>query len=251
VFGITSIIRGGIPVNTRFPGFPPEAMQFFRGLARNNRREWFQPRKPVFEEKVKRPMWEMVEALNASMRKFAPDYVTDPAKAIYRFYRDTRFSKDKTPYKDHIAASFPRRGLPGQGGAGYYFAVSHKDVGIGGGVYMPLPETLRAIRHHIAEHHEEFRKIIKARNLGTLFGGMQGEQLSRVPKGFAKEHPAEDLLRYKQFLLYVELPPELATSPKLFGEVNKRFVAMTPFMDFLNAPLMKTAKKPDARDFLL
>lgn len=238
-------------MKNRFPGFPPEAMQFFRGLARNNRRDWFLPRKPVFEEKVKRPMWEMVEALNASMKEFAPDYVTDPAKAIYRFYRDTRFSKDKTPYKDHIAASFPRRGLPGQGGAGYYFAVSHKDVGIGGGVYMPLPETLRAIRNHVAEHHAEFRRIIGARAVGQLFGGMQGEQLSRVPKGFAKNHPAEDLLRYKQFLLYVELPPDIAVSPKLFEEVQKRFRAMAPFVDFLNAPLARPARKVDVRDFLV
>ncbi len=224
-------------------------MQFFRGLARNNRREWFLPRKPVFEEKVKRPMWEMVEALNASMKEFAPDYVTDPAKAIYRFYRDTRFSKDKSPYKEHIAASFPRRGL--QGGAGYYFAVSHKNVGIGGGVYMPLPETLRTIRNRLAEHHAEFRKIVAARAVRRLFGGMQGQQLSRVPKGFAKDHPAEDLLRYKQFLLYVELPADLAVTSKLFEEVQTRFRAMAPFVDFLNSPLARPGRKIDARDFLV
>jgi len=226
----------------RFAGFPPEAMQFFRGLARNNNREWFLPRKPVFEEKVKRPMWELVEALNASMKQFAPDYVTDPAKAIYRFYRDTRFSKDKSPYKDHIAASFPRRGL--QAGAGYYVAVSHKEVGIGGGVYMPPPETLLAIRNRIAERHEEFRRIVGTRAVERLFGGVQGEQLTRVPKGFTKDHPAEDLLRFKQFLLYVELPADIAVTPELFMEVQKRFRAMAPFMDFLNAPLARAVKVP-------
>src|SRR5271165_7451590 len=105
----------------RFAGFPPEALAFLRAIARNNNREWFLPRKALFEEKVKRPMWELVEALNRSMKEFAPDYVTDPEKAIYRFYRDTRFSKDKSPYKDHIAASFPRRGLQG-GAAGFYVA---------------------------------------------------------------------------------------------------------------------------------
>src|SRR5579863_8812753 len=136
-------------MSTGFPGFPGEALQFFRGLARNNNREWFLPRKPLFEEKVKRPMWELVEALNASMKEFAPEYATDPAKAIYRFYRDTRFSKDKSPYKDHIAASFSRRGLSRHEGGGYYFAVSHKEVAVGGGVYMPLPETLVAIRRQI------------------------------------------------------------------------------------------------------
>src|SRR5690349_6202789 len=106
-------------MKTPFPGSSPEAMQFFRGLARNNRREWFQPRKPIFEQEIKQPMHDLVEAVNGAMRSFAPDYVTEPAKAVYRFYRDTRFSKDKTPYKDHIAASFDHRGLAGQGGAGF------------------------------------------------------------------------------------------------------------------------------------
>jgi uncharacterized protein (DUF2461 family) len=88
------------------------------------------------------------------------------------------------------------------------------------------------------------RKITQARAVRQLFGGMQGEQLTRVPKGFAAGHPAEDLLRYKQFLLYVELAPELATTPELFGELVKHFRAMTPFLDFLNAPL--AARKPSA-----
>jgi uncharacterized protein (TIGR02453 family) len=234
-------------MSTGFPGFPSEAVTFLRSLARNNNREWFLPRKPLFEEKVKRPMWELVEAVNTTMKEFAPDYVTDPAKAIYRFYRDTRFSKDKSPYKDHIAASFPRRGLGSEGAAGYYFAVSHKNVGIGGGVYMTQPQTLLAIRNHIAEHAGEFRKILQARSVRTLFSEMHGEQLSRVPKGFAKDHPAEDLLRFKQFLLYSELPVDLATSPELYVEIRKRFRAMAPFLEFLNAPLLNSKNKPKER----
>jgi uncharacterized protein (TIGR02453 family) len=218
-----------------FPGFPKEGIQFMRALARHNDRDWFLPRKPIFEEKVKQPMRQLVEAVNAAMKSFAPEYVTDPDKAIYRIYRDTRFSKDKTPYKDHIAASFPRRGLPG--GAGYYFAVSHKNVAIGGGIYMPAPQTLLAMRNHVALHHQDFRRIAKARAVKELFGQVQGEQLSRVPKGFEATHPAADLLRFKQFILYMELPPELAAGPELLGEIVKRFRAMRPFLEFLNAPL--------------
>jgi uncharacterized protein (TIGR02453 family) len=234
-------------MSTGFPGFPSEGITFLRGLARNNNREWFLPRKPLFEEKVKRPMWELVEAVNTAMKEFAPDYMTDPAKAIYRFYRDTRFSKDKSPYKDHIAASFPRRGLTCEGAAVYYFAVSHKNVGIGGGVYMTQPQTLLAIRNHIAEHVGEFHKILQARPVRTLFGEMHGEQLSRVPKGFAKDHPAENLLRFKQFLLYSELPVDLATTPELYVEIRKRFRAMAPFLEFLNAPLLNSKNKPKER----
>jgi uncharacterized protein (DUF2461 family) len=102
---------------------------------------------------------------------------------------------------------------------------------------MPEPETLRAMRQHVAEHHEEFRKIAGARAIRQLFTAVQGEQLSRVPKGYASEHPAADILRMKQYLLYVELPPDLATTPALYIEVVKHFRAMTPFVEFLNTPL--------------
>ena len=226
-------------------------MQFFRGLARNNNRDWFLPRKPLFEDKVKGPMLELVEAVNGGLKRFAPDYVTDPSKAVYRFYRDTRFSKDKSPYKDHIAASFRHRHLGGEGGgAGFYFAVSHKNVGIGGGVYMPSPETLLSIRTHIAEFHDQFETLLKGRAVKRLLGELQGEQLSRVPKGFCAEDPAADLLRRKQFLLHTELGPEIATTPELYEAIVSRFKAMTPFMEFLNAPLAAKGRKMDPRELL-
>lgn len=231
-----------------FPGFPAEGLQFFRGLARNNRREWFQPRKAIFEQQVKEPVRTLVSAVNAALMGFAPEYVTDPDKAIYRIYRDTRFSHDKTPYKQHIAASFHRRGTTLHGEAGYYFAVSHREVAIGGGVYMPEPAVLLGIRNQLAARHAEFRKILAARAVRQFFGEMQGEQLSRVPKGFAADHPAADLLRFKQFLLYVELEPDLATSPTLYGEIVQRFRAMKPFMDFLTAPAAARRRKMDARE---
>lgn len=228
-----------------FPGFPQEGIDFFRRLARNNRREWFLPRKAIFEEQVKQPMRELVEALDAALARFAPAHVTDPGRAIYRFYRDTRFSADKSPYKDRIAATFPRRGLTRHEGASYYFSVSHKEVAIGGGVYLPTPETLAAIRQHIAGRHEDFRRILAARALRSLCGEMQGERLARVPKGFAADHAAADLLRFKQFLFYVELPPETAVTAALYDEIVKRFRVMAPFTDFLNEPLIGRRKKAD------
>ena len=235
-----------------FSGFPPEAMQFFRGLARNNNRDWFLPRKNIFEEKVKQPMRELVEVVNAGMKSYAPDHVAEPDKAIYRFYRDTRFSKDKTPYKDRIAATFPRRGLSRHEGAGYYFSVSHKEVAMGGGVYMPMPETLRAIRHHIAGHAADFARLVNGRVTKKLYGGVQGEQLSRIPKGFPADHPAADFLRYKQFLFYVELAPDIAESGAIAATVNEHFKAISGFVDFLNAPFVgKKTNKVDARELLL
>jgi uncharacterized protein (TIGR02453 family) len=238
-------------MRSRFPGFPPEGLKFFQDLARHNNRDWFQPRKPIFEEHVKQPMLELVEALNGAMKSFAPEYATDPAKAIYRIYRDTRFSKDKTPYKDHIAASFFRGGTGPHKYGGYYVHVSHKEIAVGGGVYMPEPEVLLAIRGHIASNHQDLRKILAAPAVGRLLGKLQGDQLSRVPKGFPATHPAADLLRFKSLILYVNLAPELATTPQFFTEVLARFRAMKPFLDFLTAPAGAKREKISARDLFV
>src|SRR6476619_2195447 len=129
-------------------------------------------------------MLELVTALMRRLADFAPHHVGDPNKAIYRIYRDTRFSKNKTPYKTHIAAVFPRRDLEKHGGAGYYFSVSPDEIEVGGGVYMPSPESLRAIREHLAGAHQEFRRIVAARPVRRLFGEVYGDRLTRVPKGF-------------------------------------------------------------------
>lgn len=220
-----------------FAGFPQEAISFFRGLRKNNKREWFQPRKPVFDEKVKAPMVELVNALNAEMMKFAPDYVTDPQAAIYRLYRDTRFSADKTPYKDHIAASFIRRGTEKHAAAGFYFSVSDKNSEVAGGVYLPGKEQLLAIRTFLLENHEEFRELLAQKKLQELLGGIQGQRLTRPPKGFPAGHAAEDLIRYKQWYVYAYLDSGVVTTPKLLPELVERFRLMTPLIDFLNRPL--------------
>jgi uncharacterized protein (TIGR02453 family) len=220
-----------------FPGFPPEALKFLRSLERNNRREWFQPRKEIFETKVKAPMVDLVEAINAGLPAFAPEHINDPKQAVYRIYRDTRFSPDKTPYKTHIAAIFPRRGLGRQSSAGFYVHLSTKSFGIAAGSYMPGPDELFAIRTWIAENHEALRKA--ARGPEKLMGKLHGDSLTRAPKGFDPAHPAGDLIRMKSWLYWVELDTAIAESPKLLGEIMKRLRTATPVIDMLNAALLK------------
>lgn len=212
--------------------FPPEAITFLKGLEKNNTRDWFQPRKEIFESKLKAPMLELVESINAELLKFAPEHITEPRKAVYRIYRDTRFSKDKTPYKDHIGAIFPRRGLTKDSGAGFYFHVSAKGIGIACGAYAPGPEQLAKIRPFIAENYKLLRTTTK------LMGPLQGSTLKRLPKGFDCEHPAAALIKMKQWYWWVELDGKLATSPKLKSEIVKRFKAMTPMVELLNKPLL-------------
>ncbi len=223
-----------------FPGFSSQAITFLRNLKRNNDREWFQPRKEIFDTQLKAPMVELVEAVNRELLSFAPDHVTDPKKAIYRIYRDTRFSADKTPYKTHIGAIFPQHGLGKQSAAGFYFHISAKSVGIAAGSYMPGPDELRAIRAWLAENHTSFRKAVKQPE--KLCGKLQGSALTRMPKGFDPGHPAEDLIRMKQWLYFVELDLKLATTPKLLPELLKRFRAVAPVVQMLNAPLGKSAR---------
>ena len=216
--------------------FPPEALTFFRGLARNNNRDWFQARKDIFESKVKAPMLDLIERINAELGKFAPDYINDPKKALYRIYRDTRFSSDKTPYKTHIAAIFPRRGSESKhAGPGLFFAVSHTGIEIAGGVYGPPPEDLLKIRNWLAENHQSFRKL--ARGPVKTMGELRGGSLARVPKGFDAKHPAADLIKMKQWYYGAELDAKLATTPKLLGELVKRFKPMMPVLEELAKPL--------------
>jgi len=230
-----------------FPGFPKEMTTFFRSLKRNNRREWFQPRKHVFEQYVKEPMIELVTALNRDFAKFAPEFVSDPKKAIFRIYRDTRFSSDKTPYKTHIAASFARRGGERLAAGGFYFSVSHDQIEVAGGIYHPEPETMLVVRNHIAEHHQDLRRLLADRKVRRLLGDLQGDALTRAPKGFDPAHPAIQLIKMKDWILDTTLDPALGTSPRLYKELADRFRAMTPLIEFLNRPLL--ARKP-AKDLL-
>lgn len=111
---------------------------------------------------------------------------------------------------------------------------------------MPEPELLLAVRQRIAERHDEFRRILAAPPLRKLLGNLEGAQLSRVPRGFPADHPASDLLRYKYYILFKELPASLATSPKLYKAIVDRFRAMTPFLQFLTASFAAKPRKPNA-----
>lgn len=233
-----------------FDGFPKEMVTFFRGLKRNNRREWFQPRKHLFEEHIKEPMTRLVEALNSDFAKFAPEYVSDPKKAIFRIYRDTRFSPDKTPYKTHIACSFGRRGGEHMSVSGFYFSVSANEIEVAGGIYHPATDTTLLVRTYISENYEELRRILAAKRLRQLLGELQGDELSRAPKGFDTCHPAINLIKKKDWILAASLDPGLATRPRLYPEIVDRFRAMAPLVEFLNRPLLVRKPGKKLADFL-
>ena len=234
-------------MKTGFAGFPLEGIKFLRGLKKNNQRDWFQPRKEMFDTAVKAPMVELVAALQRDIEKTAPDYIQDPAKCVYRIYRDTRFSKNKTPYKTMISAAIKKQGLGRDGSAVFYFHISPDEVLLAAGSYRPGPEELRALRNYLAEHHAAFAKLCRAPKLRAALGELQGEQLTRVPKSFDAGHPAADLLRRKQFFFWRNLDPAIATTPELYKQLSQALRAALPVMEFLNTPLAGLPKPDDTR----
>lgn len=224
---------------TRAPRFPPETIRFLRALKRNNRREWFQPRKEQYEAQVRAPMIAVIDQLASDFRSFAPELVASPKLSMYRVYRDTRFSENKTPYKTHIAAIFPWRGLPKHEGAGVYFHVAPEDVWIGGGMYAPQPAQLQAVREHIAANVRRLRKIVDAPAFRKTFGALEGEKLQRVPRGFSKDHEAAEFLKHRQFMAGVELPAAFASSPAFYSQLIEVFRRVVPLSRFLNEPLTR------------
>lgn len=218
-------------------------MKFLRGLKRNNRRDWFDPRKPLFEAVLKAPMLKVVEGVTAAMTDFAPEHVRPPAKSMMRIYRDTRFSNDKSPYKTQVAAWWSRHGLEKTSGGGYYMHLSAENLTIAAGVYMPEREQLMAIRTYLLDHHEELRRLLQNKKLLRLFTLDHGEMLSRPPKGFCAEHPAIDLIKCRQWAVFARLPVEEALSPKLVKTVADHFRAAAPLVKLLNEPLVLTPKE--------
>lgn len=227
---------------TNFVGFRPQALAFFRGLARNNRKEWFEAHRDDYEREVKAPLAELVEEVDARLADIAPEIVGNPKRSIFRIYRDVRFSKDKSPYKTHAACWFYHRDAghgvgseAAHGGAGFYFHMEPGRTICGGGIWMPPRPALNKIREAIAEDHEGFEEIVLLPAFRKRFGDMDREaMLSRTPRGFAPDHPAEKWLRYQSFTVGRSLSASEVESASLPRTLEKEFLRMLPFVRWLN-----------------
>ena len=224
--------------------FTTKTLRFLRALKRNNEREWFRARKAQYDADVRQPMIQLIERLAGDFRSFAPEFVAEPKVSMYRIYRDTRFSADKSPLKTHVAAHFPMRGLPKGEGGGLYLEVAPTWVWMGGGLYMPSNPQLRAIRSHIAETHPRLHRLATAPAFRKTVGALEGERLSRVPRGYPNDHPAAHYLQFKQFLAGREFEAAFATSPAFYRELLATFRAVAPIVRFLNGALQATTPAP-------
>ena len=229
-----------------FPGFSPEALSFLRRLRRNNRRDWFQPRKQQYETLIRMPMLDLACCLSREFARFAPEYVTPPDKSVFRIYRDTHFSHDKKPYATHIAAVFARQGAERLRGPCFYFHFTENELLALGGVYAPERDELLAYRTFLSVHYRELEAILADAKLCETIGGLHGEQMVRVPRDFCPGHPAASLLRRRQWYLASILDARLLTTPRLLPELARRFELMAPFVNFLNRlyPRTQRMKRP-------
>jgi uncharacterized protein (TIGR02453 family) len=220
--------------------FTPESLRFLRGLARNNDREWFEARREVYERAAKAPMLGLIEEINHALKGFAPEHLRPPHKIMMRIYRDIRFSANKQPYKTHLAGWWSRRGMEKTSGGGYYLQIGPKGVMVAAGVYMPEREQLLALRRWMSVHHVSYRaavaKVLRAKGAG--FTGIEADMLTRMPKGFAADDPADELVRAKNWGVHAMLPAEAALEPGFAKELVRRLRLAAPLVDMLNGTIM-------------
>lgn len=213
----------------------PASFDFLRKLKKNNNREWFNVHKTEYQKELS-----FMEAFADGLLKNlnSHDMIETPSgkKSLFRIYRDTRFSSDKTPYKTHWSGSFKRATKYRRGG--YYFHIEQGNSFIAGGFWGPVPADLRRIRDDIAFDPVPLRKILKSRSFVSMFGALEGEQLKKAPQGYDANHEAIDLLRHKQFLLRRRFSDQEVLDRNFLKEANLTFKAMRPFFDYMSEVLV-------------
>jgi uncharacterized protein (TIGR02453 family) len=230
--------------------FDSDSLTFFRGLKKHNAKPWFEAHRDDYEQHVRGPLTGVVREMDSRFAEFAPEFVGDPKRSMFRLNRDVRFSADKSPYKTHAACWFfhrdsdPKVGRDG-GGAGFYFHIEPGNSQIGGGLWMPGREVLTILRDTIAEDPEGFVRAADSKVMRRRFGGLDPERvLTRMPRGFSESHEAAKWLRYQSFTAGRMLTDSEVIRPDLASRVVRDYVPLVPLVRWLNSAL---GLKPAAR----
>lgn len=213
----------------------PKVFDFLKKLTKNNNREWFTENKNLYTE-AQESMVLFLEDLIKEMSEFDAEIgKIDAKKSLFRIYRDTRFSKDKTPYKTNFGASLGM-GKGSQKG-GYYLHLEPGKSFIAGGIYMPESSVLKTLRKEISLYGQDFIKILNDKEFKNYFPELdQDDKLKKVPQGFEKEDPMAEYLKLKSFIVVYNLNDDEITDKNASQNLSKIFKAMKPLNDFLNAP---------------
>jgi len=212
----------------------PALFRFFKQLAKNNNREWFEQHKPEFKA-LETEVKQFGEALKDQLNQH--DSI-DRFK-LFRVYRDVRFSKDKTPYKTHFGMAWHRTKPEYRGG--YYLHLKPNDIFLACGFWDPNPADLKRIRQEIDMDADEYRDIINEPNFKRIWGELQGDAVKTAPKGYAKDHPNIDLLRHKQHIFMVRYTEEDVAAADFLDRLDAALQAVRPFVDYMSAVLTTNA----------
>lgn len=206
---------------------------FLLNLEKNNNREWFDKNRETYQ-KTQQQFLHITEILINEIRSFdSTIQFQDPKKCVFRIFRDVRFSNDKRPYKSNYGTFIARDGRKG-GNPGYYFHIQPGQSFMGGGIYMPEADKLKAIRTEIFEHTADFLEIIEDPDFKSRFSLYSDDKLKTAPKGFPKEFEHIDLLKYKSYAPVKMITDEELFSPDIIDNLVEHFRSMVAFNQFLN-----------------
>ena len=226
--------------------FTQDTLDFFAELEQNNNREWFEPNKKRYERSVKQPMKDLAAELIDRMREFHPNIAMKPSEAVSRIHRDTRFSPDKTPYKNRAYLRISAEGKNEMARPGLYFHVDAHMCAIASGVYMPDTAQVSAIRHAIAAEPDTFAALISDPGFVAKFGEVQGMRNKILPADLREAATTQPLIFNKQFFFWGQLESATILGDDLADVVMDHVRAGRPLNAFFEAALDRAAPNVEA-----
>ncbi len=215
----------------------PELFRFLRELRRNNNRDWFTENRPRFREAVQQPMIGFIETIAPWLEQNTPAFVADTrlnGGSLFRIYRDTRFSADKTPYKTNVGCNFRHRAGKDAHAPGFYVHIAPDEIFFGGGIWSPPTPVLNRIRDAIVEEPTHWRTIQNAPAFTNLLGGLSGTQsLKNAPRGYPNDHPCIDDLKRKSLFAFASCTEAEVCADDFPDRVTEAFEALSPLMRFM------------------
>lgn len=215
--------------------FSKATFSFLDELAANNDRGWFEANKPRYEELVREPALDFIAAMAPELEKFAPHFRAEPKKmggSLMRVFRDTRFARDKSPYKTNIGIQFRHELGKDVHAPGYYLHIASDECFFGAGCWHPEADMLGHIRDLITANPKRWFAVRDDKKFAAHWA-LAGDSLTRPPRGYAADHPAIDDLKRKDFIGLAALSAAEVTRSGLVKLAAQRFAAATPLMKFL------------------
>ena len=213
--------------------FSEATLRFLRQLAKNNNRAWFNARKDEYLQQVKAPFENFVGDLIEALQPYFEHLSITPNDAIFRIYRDVRFSKDKSPYKTKISAIISPAGRKNKTMAGVYLEIGGTEMRVYSGLYQADSKQLAGLRTHIAYNLKEFEQLINHTKFKQVFGEIRGEKNKRLPQELAEDALRQPLLYHKQFYFFTTWPATIILEPGLLEKVVATYEIARPVSNFL------------------